>query len=53
MDGMAVKRIVVTGDELSNGYRIAEGLKAGDQIIREPEVIKKDGDPVRVVGKGI
>ncbi len=53
VDGMAVKRIVVTGDELSNGYRIAEGLKAGDQIIREPDVIKKDGDPVRVVGKGI
>lgn len=47
-EGKAVKRMVVTGDELTSGYQILEGLQNGDQVIRAPEELElTDGMRVR------
>jgi RND family efflux transporter MFP subunit len=44
----AVKRIITTGDELSNGFCILSGLAAGDKVIENPEDISGDGTPVTI-----
>ena len=49
-DGKAVKQIITTGKELSNGFQIVSGLSNGDQIIKNPTDIEKSGTPVHVKG---
>lgn len=45
-DGRAVKRVITTGDELSDGFQVIEGLRPGDRVITTPESITRDGETV-------
>ncbi|MCI8554669.1 MAG: HlyD family efflux transporter periplasmic adaptor subunit [Clostridiales bacterium] len=49
-EGKAVKRVVVTGGELSQGYEILEGLQEGDRVISAPEE-QRLSDGMRVSGR--
>lgn len=46
----AVKRYVTTGLETDFDIQITEGLKEGEQYVKNPPSSLKDGDPVRQSG---
>lgn len=50
LDNKAVKRFVKTGLETDFDIQILEGIKAGDQYIKNPPSTLKDGDPVKQSG---
>ena len=50
VNNKAVKRFVQTGLETDFEVQILEGLKAGDQYIKNPPATLKDGDPVKQSG---
>ena len=45
-DGRAVRRVFVSGEEWSTGFRVVSGLQTGDRIILDPEKVSGDGAPV-------
>lgn len=49
-NGKAVRTLVKTGRELSDGYEIISGVKSGDKVILTPQKIKRDNCSV-VIGK--
>ena len=51
-NGRAVRRNIVTGTELKNGFQIQSGLQAGDSIIRNPEDIAESGAPITLKEAG-
>lgn len=49
-NGKAVKRYVTTGLETDFDIQITEGLKEGEQYVKNPPSTLKDGDPVKQSG---
>ncbi|MDD4504069.1 MAG: HlyD family efflux transporter periplasmic adaptor subunit [Clostridiaceae bacterium] len=49
-DNKAVKRFIQTGLETDFEIQILEGLKAGNQYVKNPPATLKDGDPVKQSG---
>ncbi len=47
-NGVAVKRVIGTADELPSGFRVTEGLQPGDVIIANPDAIPEEGVPVTI-----
>lgn len=45
-NGAAVKQVIVTGEELTAGFQVTEGLQPGDVIASNPDVIPEEGTPV-------
>ncbi len=50
VDGKAVKKYIKTGLETDFDIQVLEGLKAGDQYIKNPTSTLKDGEPVKQSG---
>lgn len=50
LDNKAVKKFVKTGMETDFEIQILEGLKAGEQYVKNPSATLKDGDPVKQSG---
>jgi len=48
-NGKAVKKFVETGMETDFEIQILEGLKAGEQYVKNPPATLKDGDPVEAI----
>ena len=44
----AVKRVILTGKELYEGFQVLEGLSPGEQIIANPADIQKSGEKVNL-----
>ncbi len=50
VNNKAVKRFVKTGLETDFDIQVLEGLKTGEQYIKNPPSTLKDGDPVKQLG---
>ncbi|MPN44067.1 hypothetical protein SDC9_191628 [bioreactor metagenome] len=51
-NGIAVKRIIVTGREFYEGFQIESGLSAGDRVIQNPGDIKQEKEKVVLETEG-
>lgn len=45
-DGKAEKRVITTGNELSEGFEVLSGLSDGEQIVSDPTKVGKNGAAV-------
>ena len=45
-DGRAVRRDIVTGEGFASGCLVTSGLSKGDQLVKDPSAVKKDGEEI-------
>lgn len=51
-DGKAVKRLITTDGDMSEGCCVIEGLETGDQVVADPTVIEKEGERITTGEEG-
>ena len=51
-DGKAIKRLITTEGDMSEGCCVIAGLETGDQVIADPTAIEKEGERITTKEEG-